>query len=69
MVAALDERPITQAFSWTTQPGDTEAANILRRHRYQQLAEAVAGHAYGAESDATAILHGLIPACEPRSYG
>ena len=47
--AALAERPITQAFLWSTQPNDDEPARILRRPRPR------AGGRVGARSRPLAV--------------
>ncbi|HCJ49596.1 MAG TPA: conjugal transfer protein, partial [Microbacterium sp.] len=41
LAAALEGLPITTAFTWTTTPGDDEPVRILRRHGYEQMADAV----------------------------
>lgn len=43
LAAALDHRPITQAYTWTTRPTDETPVDILRRHGYDLIAEQVAG--------------------------
>ena len=43
LAAALQNLRITQAFTWTTTPGDDEPVRILRRHGYEQMADAVSG--------------------------
>ncbi|WP_125778255.1 type IV secretory system conjugative DNA transfer family protein [Antribacter gilvus] len=40
LAAALDDRPITQAFVWATRMSDDEPARILRRHPDYSLVEA-----------------------------
>ncbi len=47
LAAALDGLPITTAFSWTTIPGEDEPVRILRRHGYEQMADAVSGQVNG----------------------
>lgn len=47
LAAALDDLPITTAFTWTTTPGDDEPVRILRRHGYAQMADAVSGQVNG----------------------
>ena len=47
LAAALDHRAVTQAFTWTTMPGEDEPVSILRRAGYEQLADAVAGQVHG----------------------
>lgn len=47
LAAALENLPITQAFTWTTTPGDDEPVRILRRHGYDQMADAVSGQVNG----------------------
>ena len=47
LAAALEGLPITTAFTWTTTPGDDEPVRILRRHGYEQMADAVSGQVNG----------------------
>ena len=47
LAAALDGLPITTAFTWTTIPGEDEPVRILRRHGYEQMADAVSGQVNG----------------------
>lgn len=47
LAAALERRPITTAFTWTTVPGDDEPVRILRRHGYEQMADSVSGQVNG----------------------
>lgn len=47
LAAALDGRPITTAFTWTTRPGDDTPVEILREHGYHQMADAVDGQVNG----------------------
>lgn len=47
LAAALENLPITQAFTWTTTPGDDEPVRILRRHGYEQMADSVSGQVNG----------------------
>jgi len=47
LAAALADLPITTAFTWTTQPGEEEPVDILRAHRYAQMADAVDGEVNG----------------------
>ncbi|MFL2002057.1 type IV secretory system conjugative DNA transfer family protein [Microbacterium sp. A1-JK] len=47
LAAALDGRPITTAFTWTTRPGDDTPVEILRDHGYHQMADAVDGQVNG----------------------
>ncbi|THG29289.1 type IV secretory system conjugative DNA transfer family protein [Naasia lichenicola] len=47
LAAAVDKRPVTDVFTWTTQPGDDVPVGILRRNGYLQMADAVASQVYG----------------------
>ncbi|MDT3318131.1 TraM recognition domain-containing protein [Microbacterium sp. KSW4-11] len=47
LAAALEGLPITTAFTWTTTPGEDEPVRILRRHGYEQMADAVSGQVNG----------------------
>ena len=47
LAAALENLPITTTFTWTTVPGDDEPVRILRRHGYDQMADAVSGQVNG----------------------
>lgn len=47
LAAALDHRPITQVFTWTTRPGEPEPVRILERHGYSGMADAVSGEVNG----------------------
>lgn len=47
LAAALDDLPITKAFTWTTTPGDETPVDILRQHGYEQMADAVDGQVNG----------------------
>lgn len=47
LAAALEELPITTAFTWTTTPGDDQPVRILRRGGYEQMADAVSAHVNG----------------------
>ncbi|NQX37107.1 type IV secretory system conjugative DNA transfer family protein [Herbiconiux sp. VKM Ac-2851] len=47
LAAALDGRPITQIFTWTTRPGEIEPVKILERHGFIGMADAVAGEVNG----------------------
>ncbi|PVZ93316.1 conjugal transfer protein [Amnibacterium flavum] len=47
LAAALENLPITTAFTWTTSPGDDEPVSILRRFGYDQMADSVSGHVNG----------------------
>jgi type IV secretory pathway TraG/TraD family ATPase VirD4 len=47
LAAALDDMPITTAFTWTTRPGDDSPVVILRKHGYEQMADAVDGQVNG----------------------
>jgi len=42
LAAACDARPITQVYTWLTQPTDVEPADILARYDYPQIADNVA---------------------------
>ena len=43
LAAALDERPITDVYIWTTRDTDEEPVDILRRHGYRLIERLVAG--------------------------
>ena len=43
LAAALDERPITDVYIWTTRDTDEEPVDILRRHGYRLIERQVAG--------------------------
>lgn len=43
LAAALDERPITDVYTWLTRPADDTAVEILRRHEFTLTADQVAG--------------------------
>ena len=43
LAAALDERPITDVYIWTTRDTDEEPVEILRRHGYRLIERQVAG--------------------------
>ncbi len=43
LAAALDERPITDVYTWLTRPTDDTAVDILREHDFQLTADQVAG--------------------------
>jgi type IV secretory pathway TraG/TraD family ATPase VirD4 len=43
LAAALDQRPITDVYSWLTQPTEDEAVGILRSHGYTLTADQVRG--------------------------
>ena len=43
LAAALDQRPLTQVYTWLTRPKDDEAVEILREHGYTLTADQVAG--------------------------
>lgn len=47
LAAALDNLPITKAFTWTTTPGDDTPVDILRAHGYEEMADAVDGQVNG----------------------
>jgi type IV secretory pathway TraG/TraD family ATPase VirD4 len=47
LAAALDGRPITDVFTWTTRPGDDTPVEILTKHSYTQMADAVDGEVNG----------------------
>ena len=47
LAAALDGRPITKVFTWTTTPGDDTPVDILRAHGYEQMADSVDGQVNG----------------------
>lgn len=47
LAAALDDRPITDVFTWTTRPGDDTPVDILTLHGYTQMAAAVDGEVNG----------------------
>lgn len=47
LAAALDRRPITQVFTWTTRPGEAEPVRILEAHGYSGMADAVSGEVNG----------------------
>lgn len=49
LAAALDNRPITDVFTWTTRPGDEAAVLILKKHGYTQMADAVDGEVNGEQ--------------------
>ena len=44
--AALDDRPITQAFLWSTRPNDDEPARILQEHGLELAAASVLDHVH-----------------------
>ena len=44
--AALDERPVTQAFLWSTRPNDDEPARILQDHGLELAAASVLDHVH-----------------------
>lgn len=44
--AAIDARPVTQAFLWSTRPNDDEPARILADHGLQLAAASVLDHVY-----------------------
>jgi type IV secretory pathway TraG/TraD family ATPase VirD4 len=41
LAAALDQKPITQVYTWLTKPADDRPAHILREHDYEMLADTV----------------------------
>lgn len=43
LAAALDQRPITQVYSWLTRPSNDEPVDILRDHHFDLTADQVAG--------------------------
>jgi len=43
LAAALDNRPITDVYTWLTRPADDTAVEILRRHDFSLTADQVAG--------------------------
>ena len=43
LAAALDNRPITDVYTWLTRPADDTAVDILRRHEFTLTADQVAG--------------------------
>ena len=43
LAAALDERPITDVYTWLTSPSDEEPVDVLRRHDLTLTAHQVAG--------------------------
>ena len=43
LAAALDERPITEVYSWLTRPTEDEAVAILERHGFRLTADQVSG--------------------------
>lgn len=43
LAAALDNRPITDVYTWLTRPADDTAVDILRRHDFTLTADQVAG--------------------------
>jgi len=43
LAAALDERPITDVYTWLTRPRDETAADLLRTHGFTLTADQVAG--------------------------
>ena len=55
LAAALDGRPITQVFTWTTRPSDEKAVDILRERGYEQVADAVAGYIYAAPDQRSGV--------------
>jgi type IV secretory pathway TraG/TraD family ATPase VirD4 len=55
LAAALDDIPITQVFTWTTRPSDEKAIDILRKHEYHQVADAVAGYVFAAPDQRSGV--------------
>lgn len=55
LAAACAQLPITQVFTWTTQPAEETPAEILRDHGYAQAADAVLGIVYAAPEQRSGV--------------